>query len=138
MRTDSAQAKEWLSLAQSCCEVTELVCHTHPRSAASRAYYAAFAACHAVLWHLRPTLDWPGRGNFRHQELPGELRWTLLHYLPKMGPFKVDIFRDLLETNYNLRRQADYRPTQHVGTDRVRDAVEAAKQMLRLAQGVVK
>ena len=111
---------------------------SHPRSAANRAYYACFSACHALLSHLRPEVDWPGRGRFKHGQLPGELRWTLLRRLPGLGTYRVDIYRDLLETAYTQRRLADYSPQTTISDGAVADAVDAAGSLVRLAKGVLK
>ena len=128
-----------MTLAVSAADAASDLRALHPRSSVSRAYYAAFAACHALLSHLRPAVDWPKRDNFRHAELPGELRWTLLHYLQnRVTSFQADVYRKSLETAYDLRRFGDYKPELKVTPDHAQTALESAFSLLRLAKEVVR
>ena len=132
------QTHAWMGLAESAITAAAAVRSEHPRSSVSRAYYSAFAACHALLAHLRPEMAWPGRANFKHGELPGELRWTLQHKFRRgLSVFQADVYRDCLEETYNLRRQADYKPDRVITADHAEDAVERAGQIVRLARGVI-
>jgi uncharacterized protein (UPF0332 family) len=134
----SDKAADWLAMARSAHQAALEIGHAHGRSAASRAYYAAFAACHALMAHLRPAVGWPGRGHFRHGDLPGELRWTLMNCLPRFSAFQADVYRVLLEGTYNVRRYADYKPEQPVTAMRVAESIESAAQLVRLAERVVR
>ncbi len=123
----------WLAAAVSGLDAARALRRQHPRSSASRSYYAAFAAAHAVMTHLRA---WHRRrAHFKHGEVPAELRWTLLHD-PALGfnKFTADVYQQQLEDAYAYRVKADYMPQVDLNSDEAGDAENAAANLVLLAR----
>jgi uncharacterized protein (UPF0332 family) len=132
-------AAAWLASARGSLLAARQLLTSEPRSASSRAYYASFAAAHAVLLHLRPDVEARPRGHFRHGELPGQLRWTLLHKAGlRMTSRQADYYKDALNEAYNIRVRADYEPRSHVSALHAGQAESLAAALVRLAERIVK
>lgn len=92
-----AIARDSLNAARACADAD------HPRSAASRAYYAIFAAAHARLLRAGQTPR-PGLGTWSHSELPD----AIAAGVAREGRSRAAQFRQLLTRSHNLREPADY------------------------------
>lgn len=96
--------------------------HRYHRDVVSRAYYAAFSAMQAVVGD-------PPRGRWEH---PG-LRGAFIRALTERG-VPLDTCRELrkrLRYLLDARELADYR-AEEVGEDLAMDALEIARQVLRV------
>ncbi|MGD9689278.1 MAG: HEPN domain-containing protein [Phycisphaerales bacterium] len=120
--------KEWLEFAEENLEAAAgLRGQGKFRSAVSRAYYAAHHAAHALL--LMSGVAPPSRGNWKHGELPGEVRAAVRS---RGGNVQwADYLHQCLQVAYNLRVQADYKPGQLVGDVH---AAEARRVAFAVAQ----
>ncbi len=128
------QSQPWMELAQAfLVDAKNLYAGSAARSAASRAYYSAFAATHALLQHF--SISPPARRtSWAHRSLSTEL-WGALRGSGKMGKFQAKVFVDGLAAAYSTRIEADYKPGFDVTLADAKDAIGRADELVRLAKG---
>lgn len=100
------------------------------RSSVSRSYYAAHHAAHAIL--LANGVTPPLRGNWKHGELPGEIRSAVRSSGGNAG--WADYLHQCLQDAYNLRVQADYKPGQPVMDSHATEARRVAYALFKRAK----
>lgn len=106
-----------------------------PRSAASRLYFAGYAAVHATLIHLGS--EPPVRGNWPHSDLAEHLRATLAART-QMTRSKANSFKIDLANLYNLRVRADYGAMGEPDRPAVDDAFRACSRLVGQAEGMIR
>ncbi len=132
---NDAMARTWLRAAEENLDASHALRRDQRyRSAVSRAYYAAHHAVHAAL--LARGQKSPERGNWRHSELPGELRASLRQSSPS-NPQWADYFHSSIQNAYSLRIQADYKPANDVGDEHARESHRVATCLVKYALEVV-
>ncbi|HHN78736.1 MAG TPA: HEPN domain-containing protein [Phycisphaerales bacterium] len=132
-------ANHWLVVAKTNLDTAAWVKNTGDfRSAASRAYYSAFSATHAVVYALGSHPVLRDRVSLPHGKIPGELRWTLRHHLPHTNGAhrNSDLYKDQIEDAYSTRILADYHPQANIREEQVDDSLDAARSIIRLAERI--
>jgi uncharacterized protein (UPF0332 family) len=125
----------WLQAAESSLTVARGVVNAHPRSGASRAYYACFAAAMAVVSHLDPATA-PRR--VRHGEIAALFDARVKRSLKGVDNWRRKGYCDGLADAYVVRRSADYKPRVEVPAQVAKESVDSAEQLVRFARGVIR
>ena len=102
-------AHKMLQVAQDSQVAANMLYQKHPRSCASRYYYAAFQASTAILQHIGetpPTVEGVQREGWSHDDTPGMLLNNLKKLLTDRDQRKK-LYTDL-SWLYKMRVQADY------------------------------
>jgi uncharacterized protein (UPF0332 family) len=126
---------QWMALARDNLAAAKSARDSHPRAAASRAYYAAFSASHGLLLHLgdspRKTLH-----TWAHEDLPGSVKAALDRLSENRRANAT--YRLLIETCYQARLQADYAPGPRVvPVALATESCRLAGQFVDLVEGVL-
>ena len=118
----------WVSMSIDACKASRKLREKHPRSAISRAYYAAYAAVTSELKKDPGVTFSADRGNPAH----GSLLDYIQQSLPLQGHSaeSVDDLRRCLRELRRDRERADYLP--HASLD-----MDDAKEALRRAESVI-
>lgn len=124
----------WLNSARESIAAAQSAIKEFPRSAVSRAYFAAYAATHAILLHSNETP--PQRGNWAHGGLGQQLA-TVLARGAGLDRRIALLMRKCVDDCYNCRIQADYGPHLVMGEPIARSATRHARQVLLLAERMV-
>ena len=128
-------AGAWLALAEGSMMAGNAAMETDMRSAASRYYYAAFQAGHAIA--VRSGLEpRPGFGTWSHLKLPA----VVYHGLSaRLGAHRAtaDALREKLESARTIREAADYEPTGPFEGESVGRTQRAAVDLIRMAKKVM-
>lgn len=127
------RSSTWLELAsESLASATDMVRAEYPRSAASRYYYAAYQAAHAVVLSTPLRDGVPRRGNWDHGPLANALFASLTGYLG-MSDGRAVFLRTKLVGAFHARAIADYRPSVDLEHRLLMAARDAALSLVRLA-----
>ena len=129
-------AGQWLGLASSNLSTARTVREADPRSACSRAYYAAYAAGHAILLHARE-LPREGLGTWAHADLPLAVKAVLNRGTLPCGQQPAASAKIQLECCRALRVDADYSPARAVKSAQAYDACRHAGAVVALAERMV-
>ncbi len=129
-------AGEWMDVAEEAFKATMVLYKEQLwRSTATRAYYSAHAAAHALGMHGGATLP-TGRNNWAHAQVPA----VLLTTLQSSGEARhiAEHLKMALETCWNHRTTADYRPSQQVLQRDAKECLDIALRMIGKARRVVR
>lgn len=125
---------DWLRAAQDIMLATLSLAEHHPRSAVSRAYFAAYAAVHAILLHSGEQP--PSRGNWSHDGLAEHVRVVLQRLRRNDSSFRgaIQMKKDVSDLR-NYRVRADYSPTSTIDAA---EAVRRARNVLATTEGILR
>lgn len=128
MRAPSAD--DWQKCSRECLEAARLLVRSgKSRSAASRAYFSAYASTHAIL--LRRGLQPPERGNWPHEGLPTALAATLGRGGSQPDRTQSLLLKQSLAACWMTRIIADYGPTGTLDDKAARDVVREATRLYK-------
>lgn len=137
MGTKHPKAPSWLSLAQESLASADLLRRRgHARPAASRFYYAAYQASHAILLCTPAQTDLPDRGNWDHAATMNGVVAVLRRYAA-VSENTGRMIRVRLAKAYSARVQSDYAPDHQVREEHVVESRTAAASLVALAQRMV-
>lgn len=125
--------REWLGIARQAMTCGRVQADS-PRCAVSRLYFAAYAGTHAVLLALGESP--PLRGNWPHRGFDLVLKAAL----PRAHVAALDakyLSHNLLRL-YDLRIAADYSASRVVGPEEFAEARRLARQLVHLAERIVR
>lgn len=128
-----AAAKDWLEMAEENAKSGEhLLGRERLRASASRFYYAAYQAAHAMLFCTPAKVGAPQKGNWDHGPLANALKAGALTHLGFDDSGAEQLRRRLVAAR-DARVVADYGAGVLMQEESVRDAQKAATQFIALA-----
>jgi len=129
----AARASEWLVVAEENAAAGEhLRARERLRASASRFYYAAYQAAHALLFTTPLKGAVPAKGNWDHGPLINAVKESALRHLSFDEP-KAEQLRRRLAAARDARVYADYGPDVQFEERSLDDAQKAATQFIALA-----
>lgn len=137
MASPTDDARGWIDLAQGSLRAARLLLEspTSARSAANRAYYAAYQAVHALAFGIPNGPRPPEQGNWKHKSLPGVLRACLQQVRPRAGIVN-EVMRLHLEDLQRTRGYADYNPSAAVDDQDAKRTVKHSMELVRLVEAI--
>jgi uncharacterized protein (UPF0332 family) len=131
------KAPSWLTLAEESLQAANTLRRTGlSRPAASRFYYAAYQAAHAILLCTPVQSDLPERGNWDHPATMNGVVAVLRRYA-SVSENTGRMIRVRLARAYSARVQSDYAPDHHVRDEHVAESRSAAAALVGFAQRMV-
>jgi hypothetical protein len=128
-----ATAKDWLEIAEENAKSGEhLLGRERYRASASRFYYAAYQAAHAVLFTTPLRGSVPARGNWDHGPLANALKDGAMRHLSFDEP-AAEVLRKKLASAMHARVVADYWAGTAMDERDLFAAEKAAVQLIALA-----
>lgn len=133
----STNVGQWLRMASSNLSTARAIRETDPRSSCSRAYYAAYAAGHALLLHVGE-VPRESLGTWAHQDLPDAVKSVLGRGTVPVGSQPAALAKIHLERCRARRLDADYSPDRTVAPTFAYDACRQAGAVVALAERMVR
>jgi uncharacterized protein (UPF0332 family) len=122
----------WLNMASESMEAAVMLKHDCPRWCASRAYYAAYSATHAMLLHSN--LSTPELGNWQHAGLGQAVCESLKRGRGRRSKHAANALKNAIESCYSARIAADYKPEYSVDDTMASKAIKRARHVLHAAK----